>query len=126
MIFFFDTDGNLFRSVPENVYQGSNAHNKLYVIAPFSQSSVVSVAFRLPNGKRTVSSLCSLTPATVELADYIAKNSGEKLSAWALNIPAWVTDYAGNVTAQFFITDATTQVATSSVQFPVLQGVPPV
>lgn len=125
MIFFFDSDGNLFRSVPENVYQGSNAHNKLYVIAPFSQNSVVTVAFRLPNGKQTVPSLCALTPATGKLADYIDANSQNSLYAWALDVPAWATDYAGNVTAQFYIMDGQTQVATASVQFAVLQGVAP-
>lgn len=125
MIFFFDSDGNLFRSVPENVYQGSNAHNKLYVIAPFSQNSVVTVAFRLPNGKQTVPSLCALTPATGGLADYIDANSQNSLYAWALDVPAWATDYAGNVTAQFYIMDGQTQVATASVQFAVLQGVAP-
>lgn len=125
MIFFFDSDGNLFRSVPETVYQGSNNHNKIYVIAPFAQSSAVSVAFKLPNGTNTVSSLCTLTPATGELADYIDKNTNESLFVWALNIPAWVTDYAGNVTAQFFITASGSTLATSSVQFTVLQGVSP-
>lgn len=125
MIFFFDSDGNLFRSVPESVYQGSNNHNKIYVIAPFAQSSAVSVAFKLPNGTNTVSSLCTLTPATGELADYIDKNTNESLFVWALNIPAWVTDYAGNVTAQFFITASGSTLATSSVQFTVLQGVSP-
>lgn len=123
MIFFFDSDGNLFRSVPETVYQGSNNHNKIYVIAPFAQSSAVSVAFKLPNGTNTVSSLCTLTPATGELADYIDKNTNESLFVWALNIPAWVTDYAGNVTVQFFITASGSTLATSSVQFTVLQGV---
>lgn len=125
MIFFFDSDGNLFRSVPETVYQGSNNHNKIYVIAPFAQSSAVSVAFKLPNGTNTVSALCTLTPATGELADYIDKNTNESLFVWVLNIPAWVTDYAGNVTAQFFITASGSMLATSSVQFTVLQGVSP-
>ena len=125
MIFFFDSDGNLFRSVPENVYQGSNNANKLYVVAPFANSATVSVAFRLPNGKNTSPALLTLTPATGELQGLIDSYNQEGLCVWALNIPNWVTNFAGNVTAQFYIMGGGNLLATASAQFPVLQGVSP-
>ena len=126
MIFFFNSDGTLFRSVPENVYQGSNNVNKLYVVAPFASSSAVTVAFRLPNGKVTTPALCALQPATSELQGYIDEYSQLGLYVWALSIPNWVTNYAGNVTAQFRVVGSdNTLLATSSAQFPVIQGVAP-
>ena len=126
MIFFFNSDGTLFRSVPENVYQGSNNVNKLYVVAPFASSSAVTVAFRLPNGKVTTPALCKLEGATGELQGYIDEYSQLGLYVWSLSIPNWVTNYAGNVTAQFRVVGSdNTLLATSSAQFPVIQGVAP-
>lgn len=135
MIFYFNSDGKLINSVPSNVYQGSNKASRIYFVCPTAQSNVISVAFTLPSGLYSSKRMLTRTELT---GDGIGLSSGNGkvvneedvgFNVWQYDIPFSVTEYAGQVTVQFFIDNGTgTTVATQSVMFLVEKGsgvVPP-
>ena len=99
MIFFVDNGGNVVKSLPSPVNQGSANANNVYLIAPFAENSSVTVAFMLPNGVWTERFVMS--PVN-EIAGIVDKKSGKTYSGWSFAIPNAITKYYGNVTAQFF------------------------
>lgn len=124
MIFFYDANGNALKTVPEQVYQGSNKASRIWFVAPTGEYNTVAIAFGLPNGN-TIPQVV-MTPATygVGLPDVLDEN-GEKYFAWFYDIPAPVTAYEGRVTIQFFIISNDEIVSSASNYFNVLRGVAP-
>lgn len=119
MIFYFNGNGDLLKSSPENVYQGSNKANTIYVVAPFLPSAQLSVRFTLPNGEHY--------PETN--AVYLTPNgkidTNKDFSMWTTSITNNVTAYSGTVTAQFFVNTGNETVALQAVSIPISQGVVP-
>ncbi len=119
MIFYFNGNGDLLKSSPENVYQGSNKANTIYLVAPFLPSAQVSVRFTLPNGEHY--------PETN--AVYLTPNgkidTDKDFSMWITSITNNVTAYSGTVTAQFFVNTGNETVALQAVSIPISQGVVP-
>lgn len=120
MIFFFDTNGNLLNWVSENVYQGSNNANTMYVVAPLPESNQVLAYFTLPNGNviapvyaTNTSNLTFLS--SLELGD-------TTYSVWSAKLSNVVTAQSGNVTVQFSFINSEQQIRTQSTTFPILQG----
>lgn len=116
MIFIAKADGSLSRVIPSAVNQGSVGVNELVLIAPYPKVSAVTAAFILPNGIRTKPNLATLT----EIPDVI---EGTAYNAWVFELTAAITEYAGNVTVQFYVTSADEKVlATYADTFPVAKG----
>lgn len=116
MIFIAKADGSLSRVIPSAVNQGSVGVNELVLIAPYPKVSSVTAAFILPNGIRTKPNLATLT----EIPDVI---EGTAYNAWVFELTAAITEYAGNVTVQFYVTSADEKVlATYADTFPVSKG----
>lgn len=122
MIFFTDNSGNIIKSIPSPVYQGSANTNTIYLIAPFAVNSQVTVAFKLPNGAVVPPVAMSQQSALQGIKD----EAGRTYAGWTYAIPNAVTRYYGVVTAQFFFYAAESGVitATASVRFVVNAGVP--
>lgn len=122
MIFFTDNCGNIIKSLPSPVYQGSANTNTIYLIAPFAVNSQVTVAFKLPNGAVVPPVAMSQQSALQGIKD----EAGRTYAGWTYAIPNAVTRYYGVVTAQFFFYAAESGVitATASVRFVVNAGVP--
>lgn len=127
MIIFLNQDGTVYGSVGESVRQGSAKCNKVYVVSPISAGVRLEVAFELPNGLKTSRLLASISPAidSIDLSEWIPDGSG-LVSYWALELPAYVTQYAGNCKAQIFVVDEDNDtIASDSISFTISAGVAP-
>lgn len=123
MIYFFNSAGTTIAVKSEPIYQGSANANSLVVVAPFSNTAVVSVAYTLPNGLGVVGGVLTKL-------DYLGDTplidaSGNKYNAWQIDLKAPVTQYAGVVRVQFtFNLGYGKTLKTYSTQFVVEKGVP--
>ena len=122
MIFFFNANGDLLNSVLENVYQGSNNANTIYLVAPFPESCSVTVRYQLPDG--TITGDFLLTKVEKALSQ-VQLEDGTALNLWATKIDRVATALSGVVTAQFDIVSSTQTVSPLSVNFPIVKGVAP-
>lgn len=75
MIIILDADGSVLSKEFEKINQGSNNANKIYVVAPWAENTIVNTSFELPNGYVTSNYL--MTP----LMDI-----NENLGIWELDI----------------------------------------
>ena len=123
MIFFFNAQGDTINFVPENVHQGSNNANKIYVVAPLSEANQVLAYFTLPNGKvvqpvygSTINGLTNLDNLQIE---------GKSYSVWVCNLSDIITSVAGTVQVQFAFINGSQKTTTQSGVFKVLKGVSP-
>ena len=53
MIIFSKANGEVIKTEPSPIYQGSSLKGSLYLVAPFPNSNGVTVQFQLPNGNVT-------------------------------------------------------------------------
>lgn len=121
MLLYFNSKGDLLKFIPENVYQGSNKASRIYFIGPISKSNAINVAFLLPNGKLTKKYFMS--PALSGESLGIKDSNEQDYYIWSWDIESNITNYAGNVTMQFYITTPTETITTQSIDFEVLSGV---
>lgn len=124
MLFFYNASGTLIKVVPDHVYQGSDGATTLYFVAPISSEAAIDVAFSLPNGERSAKH--PLTPQGGEELNGIVDEYGNEYSIWTYDLAGYETAYAGEETAQFFITLNGFVRATQAATFTVELGVPPV
>lgn len=122
MIFFMASDGTIVKSIPSPVYQGAEDANSVYLVAPFSPSLQVTVAFRLPNGVLIPQNKMTWQN---ELSGIVNEKSGKAYAAWSYDLPRSVTQYYGTVTAQFYFYSASEGkiLVTSATTFSVGKGV---
>lgn len=102
MIFFADAEGTITKVITEPVYQGSALASRVVLVAPFP-NAMVTVAFTLPNGIRTPINLAMPNMVQQDLQGVITP-SGQKYNAWTYLLPRSITEYAGIVDVQFFVT----------------------
>lgn len=128
MIFFFNSNGYLLRSVPDFVYQGTSEANKVYIIAPLSEKIMADVVFQLPNGDITSPFL--LTNKAFLPAD--GEKFPENISVWGTDLNALTTQYYGNLTMQVRFYESLTSgskktpvLTTQSVNITINKGVVP-
>ncbi len=124
MIFVYNANGDLLSKVPSRVYQGSNKASRIYFVAPFPESNVLDLAFTLPNGDLLPKRMMTGLKDRTEIEQL--KIDGVGVSVWFYDLIDTITAYAGEVTAQFFVTSATEIVATEKAIFSVEKGVAPI
>ena len=91
MLTYIDGSGNLVKTIPEKVFQGSNYANTFYFIGAYPQSSVVQIAFKLPQtGHYTAPYLMLNANIPTELG----------LNAWSFDVPIAITEYHGKIEFQ--------------------------
>ena len=92
MLTYIDGSGNLVKTIPEKVYQGSNYANTIYLIGAYPQASVVQIAFKLPQTGH-------YTPPYLMLnATDIQTDIG--VNAWSFDVPVAITEFSGKVELQ--------------------------
>jgi hypothetical protein len=123
MIFFFDARGNLIKSVPSDVKQGSNKASRVWFLMPTSSGNHVDVAFTLANGEHARKRPMTLATDT-GIPDY-KDQDGKQINAWYLDLLKDFTAYAGIATAQFFVTSSDEVITTKNVEITVLKGSAP-
>lgn len=121
MIFYYDNNNAIIKTIPEQVFQGAESANVIYFVSPKAATSAVTVAFRLPNGFVTQKYLMT----NQGQLNGIETPDGVMFNTWEFTLPANITAYAGTATAQFFISTPNGVVATQIATFNVLTGVPP-
>lgn len=128
MIFFFNSNGDLLKSVPDFVYQGTSEANKVYIIAPLSEKIMADVVFQLPNGDITAPFL--LTNKAFLPTD--GENFPENVSVWGTDLNALTTQYYGNLIMQVRFYESITSgrkktpvLTTQSVNITINKGVVP-
>lgn len=119
MVFLCNLNGEI-SVLNEAVNQNSNKANRIILLAPFSNTQVVNVAFNLPNGVNTAKNLMTY----VRAMPINIRGEEIELNAWELSVPVSVTSTYGKVGLQFYVTNADGNVVTTALSsFIVTKGV---
>lgn len=110
MLTYIDASGNLVKTVPEKIYQGSNLANTIYLVGAYPQASVVTIAFKLPQTGH-------YTEPYIMLNANIPTEIG--LNAWSFDLPVAITEYYGKVEFQVTIYGGTKTLIIDGVETPV-------
>lgn len=116
MLIFASGDGRL-TVVPSQLNQNSNGANTVYLTGAFSPSSVVTIAFTLPDGT-------NVDPRVMTKSDKTVEYVGETLFVFEYTLPKSITEIWGKLTAQFYITNGSETLATESTAITIARGVP--
>ena len=121
MIFFFNAQGNLVESKPENVRQGSNKASRIWFVMPTASTNVVSIAFTLPNGE-----YAKKRPMTKSSNDLPYKDElGNNINVWYYDLLTDITSYAGKTELSFFVSGSDDElISTQSSEIIVTKGTP--
>ena len=127
MNFYVNSQGQIIRVDPEDVFQGSVNANTINFVGAFPSTCPVTVAFRLPTGEWT-------TPASMGMNSDsplpgIQQPDGTQFNIWRYAIPGTVTEHYGTVNLQFYVyaqgSDGNgNTIATAASSFEVKKGVP--
>lgn len=127
MNFYVNSQGQIIRVDPEDVFQGSVNANTINFIGAFPSTCPVTVAFRLPTGEWT-------TPASMGMNSDsplpgVQQPDGTQFNIWRYTIPGTVTEYYGTVNLQFYVyaqggSGSGNVLATAASSFEVKKGVP--
>lgn len=123
MIFYYDGMGNLIKSTPEPVYQGSDNANTVYFVAPFITTAQVSAKFTLPTGEVTSAVLLTSGGA---IAGTKTDENGNDFAVWFTGLTKNLTAFAGDLRVQFSVTLGTQKLNTQAAIIEVSEGVAPV
>lgn len=122
MFFLYDANLKLLKTIPSDVYQGSDGADDIYFLVPINPNAAINVAFLLPTGKTLTS-----RPATRQgEAVGLETPDGISYAMWSITLTAQETAYAGNVTLQITVISGAMRMTSQKGVFPVLTGVPPV
>lgn len=123
MNFYVNSGGIVLYVDSERIFQGSANANTIRFVGAFASSVVVTVAFRLPNGRWTEPQLMSFA----SLLSGVQSADGTKFNVWEYLIPGTVTEYFGRVDVQFFVHGSVgetgAQIASALSSFEVERGV---
>ena len=122
MIYLCNKEGLIVASVPSAVNQGSIGVNEIVLIAPFPSTSVVSLAFTLPNGvlvhPQAVPYADSAYPYNMTLSQSFENLLEGGYNVWTSKLNKTLTQVAGTARISFLITDQYGEtLSTPSTQF---------
>ena len=126
MIFIATSNATISASVPSVVSQGSVLANDIVILAPFAASTSVTCAFVLPNGIRTTEQLAApLNLSNLDGIPPIKDELGQTYNAWSYTLNGALTEFPGDVTAQFYFRKSGGGILASTAStFNVQAGVP--
>lgn len=127
MNFYVNSQGQIIRVDPEDVFQGSVNVNTINFIGAFPSTCPVTVAFRLPTGEWTTPAIMGMH-ADLTLPG-VQQPDRTQFNIWRYAIPGTVTEHYGTVNLQFYVyaqgSDGNgNMIATASSSFEVKKGVP--
>lgn len=105
MLLFYNSNGDLLKSVLEPVYQGSNRANEIYLVAPISANNTIWATYTLPNGEVGNPRLMVITQAPETIPD----NAFGSFRVWHLLLDNNITEYIGDVKMSFFASNNLSQ-----------------
>ena len=114
MLTYIDGSGNLVKTIPEKVFQGSNYANTIYLIGAYPQASVVEIAFKLPQTGH-------YTEPYLMLNANIQTPIG--VSAWSFDVPLAITEYYGKIEFQVRVLGGQKTIYVDGVQTTVSQTI---
>ena len=122
MLYFLEATGSIVRVVPERIYQGSSEGNKIMLIAPFANTVMAEVVFKLPDGQLTLPYKLNYIGSMQESAEKAIC----KMHAWQTILPITVTQHYGGVEVQFYFTSSKNEkIASAVTSFIVERGLLP-
>ncbi len=124
MIFFINHSGQIIKSIPTPVHQGSSGANEVYLVAPFARGTVATVCFLLPGGEVVAPRAMKEEANLGAIKGAVDEETGAEYHVWAYALPSSVTKYYGSVTAQFYFYGQANDVvlATGATTFTVEMG----
>ena len=122
MIFFFNSQGDLIKSVPETVKQGSNKASRIWFLMPTASSNTVDLVARLPNGKISTKHPMTFENEVINGAKKFVDEFGETVNAWYYDLEKDITSYAGQGGLTFTIYTGEEELKTIEVGYTVLSG----
>lgn len=123
MIFYFNQKGEQLGLCGERVFQGSTKTNGVVMVCPATNANTVTARFELADEKTT----CEIIMTRDQSFDVckFQDTNGDLYSAWSCDMPNYVTQFAGVVRVQFFITSVEgVKKSTATTSFSVEEGVP--
>ena len=120
MIIFAKANGEVIKTEPSPIYQGSSLKGSIYLVAPFPNTNGVTIQFQLPNGD--VTKAYPMTP-TGEING--VKLDNKDLSIWVWDVAnAMVTAIPGMVALTISVIDTNGNVTTIVSSFSVIKATP--
>lgn len=121
MNFFMKVTGEITNSLPAAINQGGEDAHSINLYTPTASNVAITASFKLPNGE--VRSLYAMTNRGAVPGVQV---DGASVNLWTLTLPGAITRYYGTVTMQFFVSSATSTLASTYTAFTVGRGVPQV
>ena len=114
MVISILANGDIKNIIPENIYQGSNKANTIYVVAPFASNIQALISFEVATTGQIIPAILMDSPTSIS----------NELNMWKVNVSQALTQYYGEVKYQIkFLNAEDVVVATARGKFRVQEGV---
>ena len=125
MIVYAKISGDTVVLAPDTTVQGSIGANVIDLLAPFPKTAAVSVAVTLPTGQSTTPTFAGAKDATLITGNVSGiEEDGKELNIWRYTFQKPLTQFAGSLTVQFYITTSDATTALTPLIVPIVKGVP--
>lgn len=114
MVISILANGDIKNIIPENIYQGSNKANTIYVVAPFASNIKALISFEVATTGQIIPAILMDSPTSIS----------NELNMWKINVGQALTQYYGDIKYQVkFLNAEDVVVATARGKFRVQEGV---
>lgn len=114
MVISILANGDIKNIIPENIYQGSNKANTIYVVAPFSANIQALISFEVLTTGQVLPAIQMDSPTSIS----------NELNMWKVDVSQALTQYYGEVKYQIKFVNAEGEIiATAKGKFRVQEGV---
>lgn len=125
MIVYAKISGDTVVLAPDTTVQGSIGANVIDLLAPFPKTAAVSVAVTLPTGQSTTPTFAGAKDATLITGNVSGiEEDGKELNIWRYTFQKPLTQFAGSLTVQFYVTTSDATTALTPLIVPIVKGVP--
>lgn len=125
MIVYAKISGDTVILAPDTTVQGSIGANVIDLLAPFPKTAAVSVAVTLPTGQSTTPTFAGAKDATLITGNVSGiEEDGKELNIWRYTFQKPLTQFAGSLTVQFYVTTSDATTALTPLIVPIVKGVP--
>lgn len=125
MIVYAKISGDTVVLAPDTTVQGSIGANVIDLLAPFPKTAAVSVAVTLPTGQSNTPTFAGAKDATLITGNVSGiEEDGKELNIWRYTFQKPLTQFAGSLTVQFYVTTSDATTALTPLIVPIVKGVP--
>lgn len=119
MIIFLDGQGRLVNKKQEDINQGSNLANIIYLVAPIPNTTQVLAYFTLPNSAVTKPRYVIAETSSPD----IIKLGNENYNVWSLKLDAPITAYYGQASVTFCFISGEEKLNSDLINFNISKGI---